>query len=68
MRINNLKLFFNTECELLEHAPADFLLRDRFQPYSLPSSRDGFELIVRLFVHGWIAGVGVSRASLATTF
>ena len=23
MRINNLKLFFNTECELLEHASGD---------------------------------------------
>src|ERR1044071_4301077 len=40
MRINNLKLFFNTECELLEHASGDFpsqcLIPAILQPYSSP--------------------------------
>src|ERR1041384_7090906 len=66
-RINNLKLFFNTECELLEHASVTFFLSDRFQPYSLPSFSKWFGVDGQLFFHGWITGV-VSRASLATTF
>jgi hypothetical protein len=57
MRINNLKLFFNTECELLEHASGTFFLSDRFQPYSLPSFSKWFGVDGRLFFHGWITGV-----------
>jgi hypothetical protein len=57
MRINNLKLFFNTECELLEHAQGTFFLSDRFQPYSLPSFSKWFGADDQLFFGGWITGV-----------
>src|SRR5690349_17545668 len=50
VRINNLKLFLNTECELLEHASGNSLLSDGSS--SLPSFPNGSELTVSCF--SWV--------------
>jgi hypothetical protein len=56
MRINNLKLFFNTERELLEHASGDFLSQWPIPAILLTETEfypNGSELTVSCF-RGWI--------------
>src|SRR5690348_5926544 len=65
VRINNLKLFLNTECELLEHASGNSLLTDRFK--LLTEFPKWFGADGQLFFMGRLPEC-VSRASLATTF
>src|ERR1051326_5118770 len=69
MRINNLKLFFNTECKLLEHASGELsfsMIDSSHTPYRV--SPNGSELTVSCFF--FVGGLSecVSPASLATTF
>src|SRR5690242_1948494 len=66
MRINNLKLFFNTECELLEHVSGDSSQWPVPAILRYPVSPPGWELTVSVFFMGRLLQ-RVSRAWLATT-
>jgi hypothetical protein len=53
MRIDNLKLFFDTECELLEHASGTFFLSGPIPAIHLTEfSPNGSELTVSCF--SWV--------------